>query len=270
LKNESSEEDEEERADDKGSLGECPERTRALLEHALGDATEASKLDTADDVDERRLMLESQATEATGTSSGGVAVEPLPNAGVAAPAEPPQVLNVTKILKRNYVSHAEAKLVKQLVKVLEGMFHATNPVPGVRCFEMKSGNGISTIWMQVPHGRVPGGDTGMKQQQRRTKIIAHVMEITGAGVETTTRIIRTQRAMFTEAALRASIVSKHRLGEEATLQVMQSVNASWSGMRALKKIFNHFGIVLKQKSKWREWRPWSRRCVGPLRLSRQR
>ena len=45
--------------------------------------------------------------------------------------------------------------------------------------------------------------------------------------------------MFTEAALRASIVSKHRLGEEATLQVM-SVNASWSGMRALKKIFNHF------------------------------
>jgi len=72
-------------------------------------------------------------------------------------------------------------------------------------------------------------------------------EITGAGVETTTRIIRTQRAMFTEAALRASIVSKHRLGEEATLQVMQSVNASWSGMRALKKIFNHFGIVLKQK-----------------------
>ena len=55
-----------------------------------------------------------------------------------------------------------------------------------------------------------------------------------------TRIIRTQRAMFTEAALRASIVSKHRLGEEATLQVMQSVNASWSGMRALKKIFNHF------------------------------
>jgi hypothetical protein len=62
LKNESSEEDEEERADDEGSLGECykcPERTRALLEHALGDATETSKLDTADDVDERRLMLES-------------------------------------------------------------------------------------------------------------------------------------------------------------------------------------------------------------------
>lgn len=130
LQNESSEEDEEERADDEGSLGECPERTRALLEHALGDATEASKLDTADDVDERRLMLESSATEATGTSSGGVAVEPLPNAGAAAPAEPPQqVLNVTEILKRNYVSHAEAKLVKQLVKVLEGMFHATNPVP---------------------------------------------------------------------------------------------------------------------------------------------
>jgi hypothetical protein len=75
-------------------------------------------------------MLESSATEATGTSSGGVAVEPLPNAGAAAPAEPPQqALNVTEILKRNYVSHAEAKLVKQLVKVLEGMFHATNPVP---------------------------------------------------------------------------------------------------------------------------------------------
>jgi len=133
LQNESSEEDEEERADDEGSLGECPERTRALLEHALGDATEASKLDTSDDVDERRLMLESSATEATGTSSGGVAVEPLPNvtpnAGAAAPAEPPQqVLNVTEILKRNYVSHAEAKLVKPLVKVLEGMFHATNPV----------------------------------------------------------------------------------------------------------------------------------------------
>ena len=82
------------------------------------------------------------------------------------------MLNVTEILKRNYVSHAEAKLVKPLVKVLEGMFHATNPVPGVRCFEMKSGNGISTIWMQVPHGRVPDGDTGMKQQQRRAKFIA--------------------------------------------------------------------------------------------------
>jgi hypothetical protein len=62
------------------------------------------------------------------------------------------------------------------------------------------------------------------------------MEITNAGVETITRIIRTQRAILTEAASRASIVSKQRLGVEATLQVMQSVNASWSGMRALKKI----------------------------------
>ena len=70
------------------------------------------------------------------------------------------------------------------------------------------------------------------------------MEITNAGVETTARIIRTQRAIFTEAASRASIVSKQRLGIEATLQVMQSVNASWSGMRALKTILGHFGIHL--------------------------
>jgi len=39
-----------------------------------------------------------------------------------------------------------------------------------------------------------------------------------------------------------------RLGVEATLQVMQSVNASWSGMRALKKILGHFGIHLNLAS----------------------
>ena len=38
------------------------------------------------------------------------------------------------------------------------------------------------------------------------------MEITGAGAETTTHIIRTQLAMFTEAASRALIISKQRLG----------------------------------------------------------
>jgi hypothetical protein len=57
-------------------------------------------------------------------------VEPLPNAAAAAaaaPAELLQVLNVTEILKRNHVSHAEAKLVKQVVTVLEDMLHATNP-----------------------------------------------------------------------------------------------------------------------------------------------
>jgi hypothetical protein len=203
------------------------------------DAAEASKLAAADGDDEFRLMLESAVTEVTGASSGGVAVEPLPSAAAAAaaaPAELLQVLNVTEILKRNHVSHAEAKLVKQVVTVLEDMHHATNPVPGVRCFEMKSGNGSSITWMRVPRGHVPDGDAGWKQQQRRAKIIEYAMETTGAGVETLTRIIRTQRAIFTEAASRASIVSKQHLGVEATLQVMQSVNASWSGMRALKKL----------------------------------
>ena len=42
----------------------------------------------------------------------GEAVEPLPNSDVADPAEPPQVLNVTEILKRNHVTCTEAKLVK--------------------------------------------------------------------------------------------------------------------------------------------------------------
>jgi len=215
------------------------------------DAAEASKLAAADGDDEFRLLLESAVTEVTGASSGGVAVEPLPSAAAAAAAAPTellQVLNVTEILKRNHVSHAEAKLVKQVVTVLEDMLHATNPVPGVRCFEMKSGNGSSITWMRVPRGRVPDGDAGLKQQQRRAKIVACVMETTGAGVETLTRIIRTQRAIFTEAASRASIVSKQHLGVEATLQVTQSVNASWSGMRALKKLLGHFGIHLKLAS----------------------
>jgi len=128
------------------------------------------------------------------------------------------------------------------------MLHATNPVPGVRCFEMKSGNGSSITWMRVPLGRVPDGDAGLKQQQRRAKIIACVLETTGAGVETLTRIIRTQRAIFTEAASRASVVSKQHLGVEATLQVIQSVNASWSGTRALKKLLGHLGTHLKLTS----------------------
>ena len=106
------------------------------------DAAEATKLAAAGGDDELRCMLESAVTEVL-ASSGGVAVEPLPSAAdaaAAAPAELLQVLNVTEILKRNHVSHAEAKLVKKVVTVLEDMLHATNPVPGVRCFEMKSGN----------------------------------------------------------------------------------------------------------------------------------
>ena len=108
-------------------------------------------------------MLESAVTEATGASSGNVAVEPLPNAAAAAaaaPAEPPQVLNVSEILKRNHVSHAEAKLVKEL---LENMLLVTNPVPGAECFKIISGNGSSMMWMRVPRGRMLDGDTWLKQ-----------------------------------------------------------------------------------------------------------
>jgi len=97
-----------------------------------------------------------------------------PNPDVADPAEPPQVLNVTEILKQNHVTHTEAKLVKKVLSVLEDMLQATNPAPGVRCFEKISRNGISTVWMQVPRGRVPDGNAGSKQQQRRAKLIAYV------------------------------------------------------------------------------------------------
>jgi len=105
-------------------------------------------------------MLESAVTEATGASSGNVAVEPLPNAAAAAaaaPAEPPQVLNVSEILKRNHVPHAEAKLVQK--ELLEIMLLVTNPVPGAECFKIISGNGSSMMWMRVPRGRVLDGDT---------------------------------------------------------------------------------------------------------------
>jgi hypothetical protein len=39
-------------------VGECPERTRELLERALEDATEPSTLAIAGEFDERRLVLE--------------------------------------------------------------------------------------------------------------------------------------------------------------------------------------------------------------------
>ena len=83
----------------------------------------------------------------------GVVVEPLPNPDVADPAEPPQVLNVTEILKRKHVTHAEAKLVQQVLNVLENMRQAANPDLGVRCFEKRPGRGIGTIWIQVPRAR---------------------------------------------------------------------------------------------------------------------
>jgi hypothetical protein len=134
------------------------------------DAAEASKLAAADGDDEFRLLLESAVTEVTGTSSGVVAVEPLSNAAAdaaAAPEELLQVLNATEILKRNHVSHAEAKLVKQVVTVLEDMLHATTPVPGVQCFEMKSGNGSSITWMQVVTG---SGADGLLSEDEKTEL----------------------------------------------------------------------------------------------------
>jgi hypothetical protein len=52
--NDESSDDNAEHADDQGALGECPERTRALLE----DTTEASNLAIAGNFGERRSMLE--------------------------------------------------------------------------------------------------------------------------------------------------------------------------------------------------------------------
>jgi len=153
--NDESSDDDAEHADDEGGVSECLERTPALLERAPEDAAEASNLAIPDDVS----MLES--------SVPGVSMDLLPNPNVADPAEPPQVLNVTEILKRNHVTHSEAKLVQQVLKVLVDMRQATNPVPGVQCFELQPGRGIGTMWMQVPRARVADGDVGLKQQQRR-------------------------------------------------------------------------------------------------------
>jgi len=62
--------------------------------------------------------------------------------------------------------------------------------------------------MQVHRARVADGDAGVRQQQRRANGIGFLMETTNTGAETAARVMRTQRAMFTEAASRASIVSK--------------------------------------------------------------
>ena len=56
--NDESSDDDAEHADDEGGVGECPERTRELLERALEDATEPSTLAIAGEFDERRLVLE--------------------------------------------------------------------------------------------------------------------------------------------------------------------------------------------------------------------
>ena len=72
-------------------------------EDATEEATEASNPVTPGDVDEDCSMLE--------LAVPGEAVEPLPNSDVADPAEPPQVLNVTEIVKRGHVTHTEAKNV---------------------------------------------------------------------------------------------------------------------------------------------------------------
>jgi hypothetical protein len=230
--NDESSDDDAEYADDDGGMGECPERTRALLECAPEDATETSNLAIADDVS----LLES--------SVPGVSMDLLPNPNVADPAESPQVLNVTEILKRKHVTHSEAKLVQQVLKVLVDMRQATNPVSGVRCFELQPGRGVGTLWMQVPRARVADGDAGVRQQQRRAKSIGFLMQTTNTGAETAARVMRTQRTMFTEAASRASILSKQQLGVEATREVMHALNASWSGVRALKKTLNLFGVPL--------------------------
>ena len=94
--NDESSDDDAEYADDDGGMGECPERTRALLECAPEDATETSNLAFADDVS----LLES--------SVPGVSMDLLPNPNVADPAEPPQVLNVTEILKRKHWHDVDA------------------------------------------------------------------------------------------------------------------------------------------------------------------
>jgi len=56
--NDESSDDEAEHADDEGGVGECPERTRALLERALVDTTEVSNLAFAGELVERRSMLD--------------------------------------------------------------------------------------------------------------------------------------------------------------------------------------------------------------------
>jgi len=186
--NDESSDDDAEHADDEGGVSECLERTPALLERAPEDAAEASNLAIPDDVS----MLES--------SVPGVSMDLLPNPNVADPAEPPQVLNVTEILKRKHVTHSEAKLVQQVLKVLVDMRQATNPVPGVQCFELQPGRGVGTLWMQVPRARVADGDAGVRQQQRRAKSIGFLMQTTNTGAKTAARVMRTQRAMFTEAS----------------------------------------------------------------------
>ena len=64
--NDESSDDDAEHADDDGGVGECPERTRALLECAPEDAAEASNLAIAGDVDERGSTLELSVPGCTG------------------------------------------------------------------------------------------------------------------------------------------------------------------------------------------------------------
>ena len=52
------------------------------------------------------------------------------------------------------MTHFKAKLVQHVLKVLVDMRQATNPVPEVRCFELRPRRGIGTMLMQVHRARV--------------------------------------------------------------------------------------------------------------------
>jgi hypothetical protein len=72
-------------------------------------------------------------------------------------------------------------------------------------------------------------DVKARTQRLRAQLCSEVMEVIGVGENTATRLLRSRRHIFEGAAKKARLCAHPKIGTEATMELMNSVKASWQG-----------------------------------------
>ena len=116
----------------------------------------------------------------------------------------------------------------------------------VYTFKHKS-NGKTVVFVRLPisdKDAVPGE----RQQRRQADCLARVMDRMHMSTPALTRLLRRRKDVFAEAAARARLLTSQTLTLDATIELFNATNLSWSASRRLRAILKKNGITLKLAS----------------------
>jgi len=97
------------------------------------------------------------------------------------------------------------------------------------------------VRLPIPRLKDAGSNSTNKRRASVSNFVNETIEVT---VPVAVKVLNARKEVFQKAAEKTKLFKQSKLGVEETMQLMRSVNATWTGMRAFRTLNRHLGSPL--------------------------